>query len=136
MNLFAFTGNLGKGAETRQAGSSTVCSFSVAVQSGYGDKQTTTWVRCNLWGKRAEGKLPGYLTTGQQVAITGELSNREYEKDGQKRYSLEVNVNSLDLIGKAGESKPAQNAPASDNSGGGSIEDDIPFAPRDHRRIV
>jgi|TARA_R100001530_G_scaffold3596_5_gene5278 single-strand DNA-binding protein len=125
MNIFNFTGNLGNDSDTRHTTSGkVVCSFSVAVKSGYGERESTNWVRCFLWGKRAEGKLPGYLIKGQQVAISGELSNREYENDGVKRYSLEVNVNTLDLIGKAGEQKPQ---PKAQNTRDDFVDDNIPF---------
>ena len=121
MNNFNFTGNLGQDAETRQAGQSTVCTFSVAVKAGYGDREVTSWIRCNLWGKRAEGRLPEYLKKGQQVAVSGELSVREWDKDGQKMKSVEVNVNSIDLIGQRQESQQA----AGQSSCG--FDDDIPF---------
>jgi len=99
MNIFTFTANLGKDAEVRQAGSSTICEFSVAVKSGYGDKAKTTWLKCKLWGKRAEGALPQYLVKGCQVAISGEFSMEEWEKDGVKHSMPVVNVQNLDLIG-------------------------------------
>ena len=125
MNVFSFTGNLGKDAEVRVTTTGkSVCSFSVAVKSGFGDKASTTWVRCTLWGKRAEGKLPEYLTKGTQVAISGEFSAREYEANGEKRTSIEVNVDSLDLMGFKQE--PSQPAPAPQPAQGG-FEDDIPF---------
>ena len=110
MNLLAMTGNLGRDAEVRQAGSSTVCSFAVALSSGWGDKKTTTWINCSVWGKQAEGQLPTYLKKGQQVALTGELSAREYQaKDGTMKTSLELRVGTIDLIGKREESSaPAQ----------------------------
>ena len=100
MNIFAFTGNLGSNAEQRytQSGDSIV-SFNVAVKAGFGDKAVTTWVKCNLWGKRGDSVLP-YLNKGQLVGISGELANRKWhDKDGQDRYSLEVRVNELDLLG-------------------------------------
>lgn len=101
MNLLAMTGNLGRDAEVRQAGSSTVCSFAVALSSGWGDKKTTTWVNCSLFGKQAEGTLPTYLKKGQQVALSGELSTREYQaKDGTMKTSIDMRVGTIDLIGK------------------------------------
>ena len=136
MNLLAMTGNLGRDAEVRQAGSSTVCSFAVALSSGWGDKKTTTWLNCSLWGKQAEGTLPTYLKKGQQVALTGELSTREYQaKDGTMKTSLELRVGTIDLIGKRDDnsggqaSQPAvqqqsqQAAPPDHNT----FDDDIPF---------
>ena len=107
MNIFTFTGNLGKDCEVRATQSGmTVCSFSVAVKAGYGDNQKTTWVACTLFGKRAEGQLPQYLTKGAQVAISGEAFLDEWQKDGVTNKMLKVNVDKLDLIG--GAAKPAQ----------------------------
>ena len=113
MNIFTFTGNLGKDCEVRstQSGMS-VCSFSVAVKSGYGDNQKTTWVACTLFGKRAEGQLPQYLTKGAQVAISGEAFMDEWQKDGVTNKMLKVNVDKLDLIGGVQQQRPqAQQQP-------------------------
>ncbi|MDQ6958885.1 MAG: single-stranded DNA-binding protein [Mariprofundaceae bacterium] len=107
MNVYAFTGRLGKDAETRftQSGAA-ICSFSVAVDYGYGDNKGTNWLRCSLFGKRAEGNLPQYLTKGTQVGISGELRVREYDdRDGARRTSVEVNVNTLDLLGSKQDSQ-------------------------------
>ena len=80
MNKFIFTGNLGKDCQIQatQAGK-TICKFSVAVKSGYGDHQKTNWVMCVLFGKRAEGQLPQYLVKGAQVAISGEMTLDEWQ---------------------------------------------------------
>lgn len=137
MNNWNFTGNLGRDAETRHTPSGdAVVQFSVAVKSGYGEKAQTTWARCAMWGKRGEEVAP-YLTKGAQVAISGEVTLREYEKDGQTRSSLEVRVNDLTLIGKRDTSEqaaqPAQRttstAPAQPATQGGfdDFESDIPF---------
>ena len=58
MNIFNCTARLGKDAEVRRTQSGmAVCSFTGAVDSGYGDKKKTTWVNFVLFGKRAEGNL-------------------------------------------------------------------------------
>lgn len=112
MNVFTFTGHLGKDCETSATPTGTaVCQFSVAVSSGFGDRQKTTWVRCAVFGKRAEGKLPEHLVKGQKVAISGELTLDEWEKDGAKHSMLKVNVNGLDLIGDRQPSNTAQHDP-------------------------
>jgi single-strand DNA-binding protein len=86
-----------------------------------------------MWGKRGESVLP-YLKDKTQIALSGELANREYtDKDGQKRYSLEVRVNDLTLLGGKQDGqgqppqsqqsqKPQQQKPAFDDLG-----DDVPF---------
>ena len=101
MNVWNFTGNIGKDCEVGATqGGTTVCKFTVAVKSGYGDNQKTTWANCRLWGKRAEGKIPEYLKKGQKVAISGECELAEWQgQDGSQNKALMVNVNDLDLCG-------------------------------------
>lgn len=137
LNLMTLTGRIGRDAEFRAfPNGGGVLSFSVATNSGYGDKEKTLWLRANLFGKRAEGKLGEYLVKGQEVALTGELSENEYTtKEGEARKSLEINVQNLELIGgrssnEAQKAKPAS-ASAGPNYGEQSSsdypEDDLPY---------
>ena len=139
MNNWSFTGNLGRDAETKYVGESSVTEFSVAVKSGYGDKAITTWAKCAMWGDRGE-KVAQYLTKGQAVGIVGELTLREYvKKDGGNGASLEVRVSDMTLLGKKGDSgsddggfsdrepkrenKPGANVPAAEYDD----DDGLPF---------
>lgn len=133
MNVISFTGNLGKDSEVRYApNGDAIASFSVALTHGYGDKKGTAWLRCSLFGKRAESLSP-YLVKGQLVGIVGEFAPREYEKDGQTRMSLDVRVSSVDLLGKRNDgaqaSAPAtkQQATPEQSGGFGDFDQDIPF---------
>jgi len=131
MNVWNFTGNLGKTAEQRfTTGGDSVVSFSVAVKSGYGDKATTTWANCQMWGKRGESVLQ-YLTKGQLVGISGEVTLRTYEKkEGGTGFSLEVRVNDLTLLGKkdSEHAEPAQVKPAAKQAAQSFDEfDDVAF---------
>lgn len=112
MNKFIFTGNLGTDAEVKYLpNGGAVCEFSAAAKAGYGDKETTLWLRCSMFGKKAEGQLPGYLQKGTKVCISGELSMDEWEKDGVKNKMLKLRVEDLDLIGskQEGQQAPQQN---------------------------
>jgi single-strand DNA-binding protein len=82
--------------------------FSVATNEVYrntkGDKITETqWHNLVAWGKVAE-LAEKYLGKGSEVAIEGKLINRNYtDKDGNKKYVTEVQVNEVLLLGsKAG----------------------------------
>jgi single-strand DNA-binding protein len=137
MNLLAATGNIGKDAELRftaetptKPNGEAVAQFSFALTSGYGDKAVTTWLNCSLWGKRAETLAP-MLLKGTQIAITGELTNRSYaDKSGVNKFSLELRVNDITLLGKK---QSDTNAPKQNNSvpyAQSKVEDidsDIPF---------
>ena len=133
-------GRLGKDAELRQAGNSQVCSFSVASDTGFGDRKQTHWFNCSLWGRQGEA-LAQYLKKGSQVTITGEYSEREYEG---KQYK-ELRVNQIELQGgnqSTNNQQSQQNNPqqrqqqpsqfADNMSGqnvnaGGVIDESIPF---------
>jgi len=134
-NVFSFTGTVGRDAEVKHLPSGiAVLNVSVANNIGYGDKQQTLWIRVVLFGKRAEGQLQNYLKKGQQVFVSGELTQSEYKgNDGTTKTSLELNANIIDLVGKrdSGEqSKPVQSsnsqadakAPPYDD-----FDDSIPF---------
>ena len=102
-------GNIGKDAETREAGGNTVTSFSVASSTKKGREETTTWVNCSLWGNRGPA-LAQYLTKGKQVCVSGSLTTRVYN---DKTY-VELNVNDVKLMGGkrdevSGGDKPASN---------------------------
>jgi len=112
-NVFSFTGTVGRDAEVRVTPSGqSVLNITVANNIGFGDRQQTLWVRVALWGKRAEGSLQNYLKKGQQVFVSGELSQREYQaNDGTTRTSLELNANIIDLVGKRNDQGQGQQQP-------------------------
>ena len=142
MNSWSFTGNLGRDCDTRytQSGDAVV-SFSVGVKAGFGDKATTTWANCSMFGKRGEA-VSQYLKKGTLVGIVGEVNLREYQdKEGQKRYSLDVRVSDLTLLGGkksedddphkygAPKQQPQRNAQGAPKASISDMDDDIPFTP-------
>jgi single-strand DNA-binding protein len=126
MNIFSAIGNLGKNAEIRYLqNGNPVAQFSFAASSGYGDKKVTTWVNCSLFGKRAETLAP-MLLKGNQIGIVGELTNRQYtDKQGVEKYSLELNVSDITLLG----SKPNTNERSLGHRGD---DGNIPTAKAEH----
>lgn len=132
MNLLTAIGNLGKDAELRFTDKGDpIAQFSFALTSGYGDKAVTTWVTCNLWGKRAETLAP-MLTKGTKIGISGELTNRKYvAKDGTEKYSLEVRLNDITLLGNGNVSNSKENASESVKTASEGVADemldDLPF---------
>jgi single-strand DNA-binding protein len=108
MNHAHFIGRIGRDAATRQAGNSDATSWPIAVDVGYGDNKTTLWIDCTLWGERG-GKLAQYIRKGERIGVHGEVSLREYQKDGETKTTLALRVADVTLLGdkSAGESKPA-----------------------------
>lgn len=130
MNVLNAIGNIGKDCEIRHTpNGDVVAQFSFALTSGYGDKQITTWLNCNVWGKRGETLAP-MLLKGTKIGITGELTNRPYTaKDGAEKHSLEVRVSDVTLLGKpSGESVSVQPKTSKTNDQSNDVDsEEIPF---------
>jgi len=127
MNKLIISGRLTRDAEVRFIPSGTpVMSFSVANNTGFGDKQKTHFFDCSMFGKRAEGKLKDYMLKGQQVVVEGEVSLNQYQKkDGTAGASLNVFVNNVELMGSSQQSGTQSSAPTIDKPP--SEDDDLPF---------
>ncbi|MBM3724116.1 MAG: single-stranded DNA-binding protein [Acidobacteria bacterium] len=128
VNKVILIGHLGRDAETKYTTSGvSITRFSVATSRRWKDQQTgdwkeeTDWTNVSYW--RAENVAP-YLTKGKQVYIEGRLQTRSYDdKDGVKKYSTEVVVEELMLLGGRGDSAggpagPPEEFGASYGSGG------------------
>lgn len=105
-NSISFVGRLGADSELKHVGEQTVLEFRVANNVGFGDKKTTNWFRCNLWGRRGQS-IESYLTKGKQVFVTGELALRPYtNRDGVEQISSDINVTNVDFISGADNAAP------------------------------
>lgn len=120
MKQITIAGTVGRDAETRQAGQSTVTSWSVAVDDGWGDKKTTLWFDCSMWGQRGEN-LAAHITKGGAISVSGEFGTREHNG---KMY-LTVRVDALKLQG--GKREGGTSNQQSGGYGGVIDESEIPF---------
>lgn len=149
LNQCNFIGRLGRDVELRTFPSGDqVANATLAVGSKWRDKSSgearehTEWVRLVFNGKLAE--IAGqYLRKGSQIHVSGEMRTREWEQEGIKRYSTEIRVNSMQMLGGRpegqGEAQPTRQqrqaaptqgaAPAqsAQRSGFDDMDDDIPF---------
>jgi single-strand DNA-binding protein len=66
-----------------------------------GEKVTDTqWHQAVAWGKLAD-VVEKYVSKGKEVALEGKLLHRSYEdRNGDKKYSTEVIISDLLLLGK------------------------------------
>ena len=124
-----------------QSGDS-VCSIDVACNEGFGDRQTTIFLRIEAWGKVAEA-CAEHLTKGQEIFFTGNLERDEYtSKSGEKKTALRVKFPAIEFgakpRGQQQDAEPrhenrtpyqdepgAEPEPRREDSGG--TEDDLPF---------
>jgi single-strand DNA-binding protein len=138
LNNYQFMGHLGRNPEMKQAAGKQVSEFSVAVSSGTVAKPDTIWVKCSVWGDRAQ-RVMEKLAKGDPVYISGRLSLRAYTgKDGTAKAEASVMVNEWqNLRGKddAATQTPTLNIPQFDVPAfsstvpGGSMTDDLSDIP-------
>lgn len=113
VNKVILIGRLGADVELKYTPSGTaVANFSLATTESWNDKsgqkqERTEWHRIVVWGKLAE-LCNQYLSKGRQAFVEGALQTRAWEgKDGNKRYTTEINARTVQFLGGAG--KPANN---------------------------
>jgi single-strand DNA-binding protein len=128
MNKITFTGRLAADAETRfTPGGDAIANFRVASDVGFGEKKTTNWFNCQIWGKRGEALAP-HLTKGQQVTVFGTLTLREWtNKEGAKQTSPDVRVDEIELQGGKREDAAPRTKPGRMAEQGLDDGEPIPF---------
>ena len=133
MNKITATGRIAADAEVRFTPSGDpVASFRIASDVGFGDKKTTNWFSCQVWGKRGESLAP-HLIKGTPVTVFGALTLREWnDKAGQKRLSPDIRIDEIELQGGKKDSEPSQpsnprNAQGAPKASISDMDDDIPF---------
>ena len=102
INKAILMGRLTRDPELRHTGSGTpVCSFSIAIDNGYGENRQTDFINCVAWNKTAEF-VEKYFTKGRMIIVVGRISTRTWEgQDGKKNYVTEVVASEVSF----GESK-------------------------------
>lgn len=132
LNKVMLLGNLGQDPELKVTqGGQAVLKMRLATTSSYLNRENvrqeaTEWHTVTIWGKRAEG-LAKILTKGSRIFVEGSLRTSSYEKNGEKRYSTEVNASNVILAG-GGPGKPQQ--PSEDVAPTGEpvdSDEEIPF---------
>ena len=100
MNKVQLIGRLTKDPELRYTKSNiAVANYTLAINTGYGEKVQTDFINITTWGKGGEF-VKNYLKKGQAIAIVGRLRSNSYEdKDGNKRYMTEVVTEDIEFVG-------------------------------------
>lgn len=102
INKAILMGRLTRDPELRHTNSGTaVCSFSIAINNGFGENAQTDFINCVAWNKTAEF-VSKYFSKGKMIIVIGRISTRSWDgPDGKKNYATEVVANEVAF----GESK-------------------------------
>jgi single-strand DNA-binding protein len=148
LNKVILIGNLGKDPEIRSTtGGNRVATFSLATSRTWNDaagskQEKTEWHRCVVWNSKASqlaDVVEKYVKKGDRLYVEGRIEYSQWQdKDGQTRYTTEINVRELLMLGGGrgagadmdGDSRPSRSAsPAKAKAGaGGEDFEDFPGA--------
>lgn len=116
LNKVMLIGNVGKDPEVRYLDGNSpagqgrkVASFTLATSEKYRDrsgevKENTEWHNIVVWGQSAD-IVERYVKKGTQLYVEGRLRTRSWtDQSGAKRYTTEINADSLQLLGRRDDS--------------------------------
>jgi single-strand DNA-binding protein len=135
VNKAIIIGHLGADPEVRYTPSGRpVANFRIATTETWNDKQGqrqehTEWHRIVAWGPLAE-RCGEYLARGRLAYVEGKLQTRQWEdRDGNKRYTTEIQAFQVTFLGGRNEGAPAQrpSSPAHAIDNGGPPPDNAEF---------
>jgi single-strand DNA-binding protein len=121
-NKVVVLGNLTRDPELRATpNGQNVASFSLAVNRSWKNAQGETqeavdYFDCVAWGKAGE-LISQYMQKGRAILVSGRLSSRSWEQDGQKRSKVEIVVEDFNFIGEgSGRGSDSASAPAASSA--------------------
>lgn len=125
LNKCSFIGNAARDCEARSTASGmAVANVSIACNYRAGGEDAVEWVNLVFFDKLADVARE-YITQGKQVYVDGRMQTRKWtDKDGAERYSTEIVVSNLVLIGpaegggRAQSDQPARRGAEPDQRGG------------------
>ena len=121
LNKVMLIGNVGRDPEVRyldgnnnpNSGSTKVATFTLATTERYRDRngelrENTEWHNIVAWRNSAD-VAEKYIRKGTQLYIEGKLRTRSWtDQTGNKRYTTEVTVDNLQLLGRKSDNPGAQ----------------------------
>jgi single-strand DNA-binding protein len=103
INRVVLTGNLTRDPEMSVTGGGlSICKLGIAVntrrKSGDTWEEKPNYFRVTVFGRQAES-CGQYLKKGRPVAIDGRLEWSQWERDGQKRESVDIIADTVQFLG-------------------------------------
>ena len=132
INKVILMGRLTKDPELRYTNNKTpVCSFTIAVNNGYGENQRTDFVNCLAWNKTAEF-VTKYFAKGKMIIVIGRITTRSWEtQDGKRAYATEVIAKEVSFGETKSSQQTATQQPMQDDDDDftplDEEDDDLPF---------
>ena len=117
LNKAMLIGNVGNDPEVRYLNNEQgkVASFRLATTERYKDrngevKENTEWHQIVAWNKTAD-IVEKFVKKGSQLYVEGKITTRKWtDKDGNDRFSTEIRVEGIQLLGKKENATTAPSA--------------------------
>ena len=108
LNKVMLIGNVGRDPELRDfEGGVRRASFTLATTEQFRDREQTEWHNIIAWRQLAE-LADKYIRKGSQIYVEGRLTTRSWDgNDGAKHYTTEIVANTIQLLGRRGDSSAA-----------------------------
>lgn len=119
-NIVIETGRLTADPELRYTGETPLCKFRIAVdrpKKKGADKPETDFFNCTAWNHNAEF-INDMFSKGEMITVVGNLRSSTFEKNGEKRSSVEIKVNEVHFPGTRRKPDSENNIESADNNGG------------------
>jgi single-strand DNA-binding protein len=134
INKVLLIGRVGKDPEVKQTTGGSVAKFSLATTESYKNKagekvENTEWHNIVIFGKLTE-IVEKYVKKGDLIYVEGKIIYGSYDdKDGNKRYTTDIKVDVLKMLGSKGETKNPNigRTTAPDDDTFGKTSDESPF---------
>lgn len=133
LNVVALTGRLTRDVELKYTqGGDAVCRFTLAVNRPFKNangENEADFVNCTAWRKTAE-TMSNFLSKGSLIGVEGAIRTGSYEKDGQRIFTTEVNVNNFTFLETKREAEQNRAAQQAQPTQQPQARTDNPFAPK------
>ena len=99
INLVVLSGRLTAAPELKTTPNGvSVCSFDIAVDSGYGENKQTNFIKIIAWRGTAEF-VTKYFNKGSMIGVEGSIQTRKYtDKNGNNRIMFEVVASNVHFL--------------------------------------
>ena len=129
MNQIFITGNCAGEMKLKATQTGlTICEFTIAQNYFRGKEKAVNFFQCVAFSKTAEF-LGQYATKGSKLAISGELRQETWEKEGKKESRVKIIIDRAELMGGREEKPGSRFNPNEPENFQASSEqtDDLPF---------
>lgn len=128
MNVFIGIGRLTKNVEVVEKGNLKIGKFSLAITRSHKNTEgeyEADFLNCIVFN--INEYLTNNLLKGTLVSIEGRIQTRSYDLNGERRYSTDIIVDRINILGKKEQTEPIPNVKTQVQQTIEYSEEDLPW---------